>query len=42
MKKSVLFLIIMRDFVSKCPVTVGLCVVWDFETINFQFTTNFI
>jgi len=23
-------------------VTVWLCVVWDFETINFQFTTNFI
>jgi hypothetical protein len=22
--------------------TVWLCVVWDFETINFQFTTNFI
>jgi len=22
--------------------TVGLCVVWDFETINFQFATNFI
>jgi len=22
--------------------TVGLCVVWDFETINFQFTANFI
>jgi len=21
--------------------TVGLCIVWDFETINFQFTINF-
>jgi len=34
--------------VLKCAVgfallpTVWLCVVWDFETINFQFTTNFI
>ena len=24
------------------PTTVWLCVVWDFETINFQFTANFI